>query len=94
MTELGMRALHPAVEAAVKNNSTANSGPHGDIHQSRFIPSRSPTRLCQSACVSIVFQRHADPKQLAQVFHQILSPPLGKEIKIAELPSERIYWPR
>jgi hypothetical protein len=94
MTEFGMSAIHAAIELTVQYNPAAYSSPYRNVNESRLIPSGSPARFGQSTRVRIVFQRHAESKHLAQVFHQILPSPLGKEIKITKLPSERIYWPR
>ena len=90
MANLGVSAIHAAIETSVQNNSCADAGPNGYIDKALLVFSRAPRCLGESCRIGIVLHRHLHTENAGKVGYWILAAPCWEEIDIAELPGEGI----
>src|SRR5437762_699427 len=67
VTDFRMSAIHAAIQLAIKNDASADSGAYGDVNEARAIAACAPTGFGESGGIAIVFQRDFHAKDLSEI---------------------------
>ena len=93
MPDLRVRAIHTAIEFAVQDDATADSGSHRHIDQARAVAPRTPPGFRKGSRIRIIFERNLHTENLPEIFDRTLPSPPGQEIHIPKFASHGIDRP-
>jgi hypothetical protein len=91
MANLRVSAIDAAVQTAVYNDASSNSGSQSHVYKPFSTLVRSPIGLGQSTGISVILNRDWNAESLCQIFDQIGTMPKRQKVKIPIGSAKRIY---
>jgi hypothetical protein len=93
MTDLGVSAVHAAVELPAGDQTGADAGSNRHQHKGLRALSCSPRPLSQSGCVGVILKGGGHAERFRQRCHQVGALPAGQKLDPAHLAGERVDRP-